>query len=213
MSKCVYVPIYNRMSSSMGDTGLPLMATNLDDIGLFYMMKSENTVDAKNVPVVTIEELSDRFIRGRNNYIIKKELPEGDAADALIKKIENFWDDFGEQLKQQMIKKMQDQLTELSAGRKSATKKTVKKTTKRVSRKPRVDEDDYDPEQDETCGDGDEYDGFGKSLHQHYLDEEACDEPKRIKRNRVAKKSSKKSCGDELTEPEIDLNEIHLASE
>lgn len=210
MSKCVYVPIYNRMSSSMGDTGLPLMATNLDDIGLFYMMKSENTVDAKNVPVVTIEELSDRFIRGRNNYIIKKELPEGEHADALIKKIEDFWDDFGEQLKQQMIKKMQDQLTELSAGRKSA-KKTVKKTTKRVSRKPRVDEDDYDPEQDETCGDVDEYDGFDKSLHQHYLDEEACDEPKRSRRKTAAKKASKKSCGDEL--PEIDLTEIHLSSE
>lgn len=196
MSKCVYVPIYNRMSSSMGDTGLPLMATNLDDIGLFYMMKSENTVDAKNVPVVTVEELSDRFIRGRNNYIIKKELPEGEKTDALIKKVEDFWDDFGEQLKQQMIKKMQDQLTELSAGRKSAEKKTTKKTTKRVSRKPRVDEveeDEYDSGQD--------------------IDEEACDEPKRLKRNRLAKKSIKKSCGDELTEPEIDLNEIHLSSE
>lgn len=211
MSKCVYVPIYNRMSSSMGDTGLPLMATNLDDIGLFYMMKSANTVDAKNVPVVTIEELSDRFIRGRNNYIIKKELPEGEKADALIKKVEDFWDDFGEQLKQQMIKNMQDQLAELSAGRKAATKKTAKKTTKRVSRKPRVDEDDYDPEQDETGVDVDEYDGFDKSLHQHYLDEEACDEPKRIKRKTAAKKSSKKSCGDELSE--IDLNEIHLSSE
>lgn len=162
MSKCVYVPIYNRMSSSMGDTGLPLMATNLDDIGLFYMMKSENTVDAKNVPVVTVEELSDRFIRGRNNYIIKKELPEGEKADALIKKVEDFWDDFGEQLKKQMIKKMQDQLAELSAGRKAATKKTVKKTTKKVSRKPRV---------------------------------EKVDEV------------------DEGTEPEIDLNEIHLSSE
>jgi len=194
MSKCVYVPIYNRMSSSMGDTGLPLMAANLDDIGLFYMMKSENTVDAKNVPVVTIEELSDRFIRGRNNYIIKKELPESEAADALIKKIEDFWDDFGEQLKQQMIKKMQDQLTELSAGRKSAAKKTAKKTTKRVSRKPigdEVDEDGCDSELD--------------------IDEEACDEPKRLKRKTVAKKASKKSCGDELSE--IDLNEIHLSSE
>ena len=162
MSKCVYVPIYNRMSSSMGDTGLPLMATNLDDIGLFYMLKSGNTVDAKKVPVVTVEKLSDRFIRGRNNYIIQKELPEGDEADALIKKVEDFWDDFGEQLKQQMIKKMQVQLSELSAGRKAATKKTVKKTTKRVSRKPRVDE----------------------------VDEDGCD-----------------------SEPEIDLNEIHLSSD
>ena len=162
MSKCVYVPIYNRMSSGMGDTGLPLMATNLDDIGLFYMMKSENKVDAKNVPVVTFEELSDRFIRGRNNYIIKKELPECENADALIKKVEDFWDDFGEQLKQQMIKNMQGQQDERSAGRKASTKKTVKKTTKKVSRKPRA---------------------------------EKVDEV------------------DEGTEPEIDLNEIHLSSE
>ncbi len=148
MSKCVYVPIYNKMSSDMGDTGLPLMATNLDDIGLFYMLKSGNTVDAKTVPVVTDKELTDRFVRGRNNYIIQKELPEGEMADALIKKVEEFWDDFGEQLKQELIKKMQDQLSERSAGRKSATKKTVKKTTKKttkkVSSKPRVDEVDDD---------------------------------------------------------------------
>lgn len=162
MSKCVYVPIYNKMSSDMGDTGLPLMATNLDDIGLFYMLKSGNTVDAKKVPVVTVEKLTDRFIRGRNNYIIQKELPEGDEADALIKKVEDFWDDLGEKLKQELIKKMQDQLSERSAGRKAATKKTVKKTTKKVSRKPRV---------------------------------EKVDEV------------------DEGTEPEIDLNEIHLSSE
>lgn len=205
MSKCVYVPIYNRMSSGMGDTGLPLMATNLDDIGLFYMMKSENKVDAKNVPVVTFEELSDRFIRGRNNYIIKKELPEGENADALIKKVEDFWDDFGEQLKQQMIKNMQGQQDERSAGRKASTKKSAK----RVPRKPLGDEVD----EDETSGGGDEYDGVDKSLHQHYLDEEACDEPKRSKRKTVAKKSSKQSCDNDGTEPEIDLNEIHLSSE
>jgi len=149
MSKCVYVPIYNKMSSDMGDTGLPLMATNLDDIGLFYMLKSGNTVDAKTVPVVTAEKLSDRFIRGRNNYIIQKELPEGEMADALIKKVEEFWDDFGEQLKQELIKKMQDQLSELSSGRKTATKKTAKKTTakkatKKVSSKPRAEEVDDD---------------------------------------------------------------------
>ena len=64
-----------------------------------------------------------------------------------------------------------------------------------------------------SCVDADEYDGFDKSLHQHYLDEEACDEPKRSRRKTVAKKASKKSCGDELTEPEIDLNEIHLSSD
>ena len=156
MSKCVYVPIYNKMSSDMGDTGLPLMATNLDDIGLFYMLKSGNTVDAKTVPVVTAEKLSDRFIRGRNNYIIQKELPESEEADALIKKVEDFWDDLGEKLKQEMSKKMQDQLAEQSTGRKAATKKTVKKTTKKtvkkttkktvkkVSRKPRVAEVDDD---------------------------------------------------------------------
>lgn len=187
------------MSSDMGDTGLPLMATNLDDIGFFYMLKSGNTVDAKTVPVVTAEKLSDRFIRGRNNYIIQKELPESEEADALIKKVEDFWDDLGEKLKQEMIKKMQDQLSERLAGRKAA-KKTVKKTTKKVLRKPRVDEVD----EDVYCSEQD-------------IDEEVFDEPKRSKRNAVAKKASKKSgqqsCGDEETAPEIDLNEIHLSSE
>ena len=155
MSKCVYVPIYNKMTCDMGDTGLPLMATNLDDIGLFYMLKSGNTVDAKTVPVVTAEKISDRFIRGRNNYIIQKELPESEEADALIKKVEYFWDDLGEKLKQEMIKKMQDQLSERSAGRKAATKKTVKKTTakkatKKVSRKPSVAEVDEDGDGSDT---------------------------------------------------------------
>lgn len=147
MSKCVYVPIYNQYSSSMGDTGLPLMATNLDDIHLFYLVKSDGAVDGKNVPVVAVEELRDEFIRGRNNYIIKKELPDDDAADGLIKKVEDFWDEFGEKLKQLLIAKMQDALHKLSTKQKSSTKKTatppkktVKKSTKKVSKKSCGDE-------------------------------------------------------------------------